>query len=985
LNNKLNVTLVKKLNNFTKAKTFLDENANSINLTNTIKSPNIGIKLHSVNPSSMNSFKISKTKTDFNSKLTNATILSSKNSRKSSKEKNTQISKALFSIHENMDAYYCKNNQVETEVKFTTDKIDKYECVDRIKNSKPKIIIKSKEILNSCNVMNLAKKISSFKTHAGAKKNFLKNSIQSNSKTNIQKETVYPNKNNFIIIEKKTPVIINSNLKFLDLSNSLNSVKKKINNTIIHVGSSYRNLIPAKVSFPTASKSSKLKSKSNSKSVSRIDEKNETKTSNIINKEDNLNKISHKDGIKKIRNIPSCKKIKKTKFSQFIKSDHNKIQLEENRNISLKDKLSFNKEKYKKIYEINLKSSENLKNNLFTIKTHPILILNQIPKCSESNTNIQEKKILNKSTTSKVIIKSNQFIDINQLKNKSDSPKPKTEENLDPVKKNNSEFSKEEELDSDISSCSNKIYHCKDNSYFQIQSEKIKNYITKYFNTHNTYPETNLKFYNYGRLLGRGAFGKVNLGLHKLSGRIVAIKTFNKSKLNSNSSKYNIYQETNLMKNLNHKNVIKIYEIFESTKYIFIIMENVCGGDLLTFLRKRTKINEIVAKFLFKQLIEAIKYIHSRNVIHRDIKLDNILIDLDNSIKICDFGVGKKIKKGQVLFDQCGTPAYIAPEILSEDGYEGFGVDVWSAGIVLYAMLKGTVPFKANNIIDLHNLIVSGKYQPIPNISDDAADLISGMLKVNPNNRMSIDEILNHRWLKIIDDITKIKSNLFTNAERILLAKSNVDYRKTNIQEICEHFSLKNLDTLLEIDHQNVVTNSAIYAPFNSTFKYILEDSFLDDELKIENEILKFTGKPKEANRQYELNNNGEIDNGFLINQNEKILTEKNKSLEKIYSEGLEGEVKESEYNFTKENLKISINDSLKKKQEKNNTESSGSINSHLILGKNILFIIKDNDIVDVIESLGYKQDYLIQCLNENQHNYATTAYFLLSKKELDL
>ena len=114
-----------------------------------------------------------------------------------------------------------------------------------------------------------------------------------------------------------------------------------------------------------------------------------------------------------------------------------------------------------------------------------------------------------------------------------------------------------------------------------------------------------------------------------------------------------------------------------------IIMENICGGDLLSFVRKRTKLNEVTSKFIFRQIIEALQYIHSQNIVHRDIKLDNILIDLSNNIKICDFGVSKHIKKNEILYDQCGTPAYIAPEILRNNGYEGFTVDYWSAGGIL--------------------------------------------------------------------------------------------------------------------------------------------------------------------------------------------------------------------------------------------------------------------------------------------------------------
>jgi serine/threonine protein kinase len=157
-------------------------------------------------------------------------------------------------------------------------------------------------------------------------------------------------------------------------------------------------------------------------------------------------------------------------------------------------------------------------------------------------------------------------------------------------------------------------------------------------------------------------------------------------------------------------------------------MEYVCCGDLLSFVRKRSKLNETTAKFIFRQIIEALQIVHSHNIVHRDIKLDNILIDLQNNIKICDFGVSKQVRKGDIMHDQCGTPAYISPEILKNQGYEGFGVDVWSAGVVLYAMLSGTVPFKANNMNDLHKMIIGGNYPPIKEISEGRLNLTQTLL-----------------------------------------------------------------------------------------------------------------------------------------------------------------------------------------------------------------------------------------------------------------
>ena len=150
------------------------------------------------------------------------------------------------------------------------------------------------------------------------------------------------------------------------------------------------------------------------------------------------------------------------------------------------------------------------------------------------------------------------------------------------------------------------------------------------------------------------------------------------------------------MKRARHENIVRLYESFEIDSHIVYVMEVCGGGDLLTFVRRRRKLNEDQAKFIFRQIINGLKYVHSKGVLHRDIKLDNILLTSEGDVKICDFGVSKIVQnKNLVMEDQCGTPAYIAPEVFSGKGYKGFQSDIWSAGVVLYAMLLGTVPFKA--------------------------------------------------------------------------------------------------------------------------------------------------------------------------------------------------------------------------------------------------------------------------------------------------
>ena len=173
---------------------------------------------------------------------------------------------------------------------------------------------------------------------------------------------------------------------------------------------------------------------------------------------------------------------------------------------------------------------------------------------------------------------------------------------------------------------------------------------------------------------------------------------------------------------------MQLYETFETKRHMILAMELCAGGDLLNYVRKRKKLEEGEARVLFKQIIQGLGYIHKRRILHRDIKLDNILLDGKGRVKIADFGVSKLVKAGDLMHEQSGTPAYIAPEILKEEGYRGFKADIWSAGVVFFAMLCGTVPFKASNMKELHKMIIKGKYNLKEEISPDAKHLLRQML-----------------------------------------------------------------------------------------------------------------------------------------------------------------------------------------------------------------------------------------------------------------
>lgn len=282
-------------------------------------------------------------------------------------------------------------------------------------------------------------------------------------------------------------------------------------------------------------------------------------------------------------------------------------------------------------------------------------------------------------------------------------------------------------------------------------------------------PTTTSDFYRFGRMLGKGAFGKVSLAIHKLTGLKVAIKSIDKAYMKDEHRRRKVFQEVFTMRRIRHHNVVRLFEVFESSRHFNMVLEYCGGGDLLHFVKTRGKLPESEAKLIFYQVTEAISACQSRGIVHRDIKLDNILMDTRlTTAKLCDFGVSRMAVRGQRISDQCGTPAYIAPEIIVDCGYDAFYVDLWSMGVMLYAMVVGTVPFRAGTLPELHKLILRGKYVLPDHLSPELQHLIAGLLQLVPHNRLQLEEILVHPWFsKTIDETQVVDSETLRFTGRI--------------------------------------------------------------------------------------------------------------------------------------------------------------------------------------------------------------------------
>lgn len=256
----------------------------------------------------------------------------------------------------------------------------------------------------------------------------------------------------------------------------------------------------------------------------------------------------------------------------------------------------------------------------------------------------------------------------------------------------------------------------------------------------------NLKHrYEFLETLGKGTYGKVKKAKER-SGRLVAVKSIRKEKIKDEQDLVHIRREIEIMSSLCHPHIITIYEVFENKDKIVIVMEYASRGDLYDYICDKRNISEREARHFFRQIVSAVHYCHQNGIVHRDLKLENILLDGNGNVKIADFGLSNLYQSDEYLQTFCGSPLYASPEIVNGRPYRGPEVDTWSLGVLLYTLVHGTMPFDGNSHKILVQQISTGNYRK-PNNPSDACGLIRWMLMVNPERRATIEEIAGHWWL----------------------------------------------------------------------------------------------------------------------------------------------------------------------------------------------------------------------------------------------
>ncbi|XP_015934893.1 CBL-interacting serine/threonine-protein kinase 8 [Arachis duranensis] len=255
--------------------------------------------------------------------------------------------------------------------------------------------------------------------------------------------------------------------------------------------------------------------------------------------------------------------------------------------------------------------------------------------------------------------------------------------------------------------------------------------------------------YEIGRTIGEGTFAKVKFAQNTETGESVAMKVLDRATIIKHSMVDQIKREISIMKLVRHPYVVRLHEVLASRTKIYIILEFITGGELFDKIIHHGRLSETEARRYFQQLIDGVDYCHSKGVYHRDLKPENLLLDSQGNIKISDFGLSALPEQGvSLLRTTCGTPNYVAPEVLSHKGYNGAVADVWSCGVILYVLLAGYLPFDELDLTTLYSKINKADFSCPSWFPVGAKSLICRILDTNPETRITIEQIRNDEWFQ---------------------------------------------------------------------------------------------------------------------------------------------------------------------------------------------------------------------------------------------
>ena len=343
------------------------------------------------------------------------------------------------------------------------------------------------------------------------------------------------------------------------------------------------------------------------------------------------------------------------------------------------------------------------------------------------------------------------------------------------------------------------------------------------------------------KTIGSGTFSTVKLGTHRITQKKVAIKILDKNKIESRDDLERIIREMQILTEMHNPFVIKVYKIYEDKNNFLIIMEYCEGGELFNYIVKKKRLSEEEASYFFFQLINGIEYIHSKGIAHRDLKPENLLLSKNKILKIIDFGLSNFYDGTKRLQTPCGSPCYASPEMVKGKRYDGFNIDIWAIGVILFAMLCGYLPFEddENDTDVLFNEIIRNKIDYPYFLSKLSLDILQKILVSDPLQRITIDEIKNHPFYLKGEKIFRNKFEEKQNDEEVQINKNEKKEKKEKEKEKSKEKEIKD-----EKKETKTEDNSK---------KEIKQEN---KEIKNENDKKELKDENKNKNNKNKINNN---------------------------------------------------------------------------------------------------------------------------------